>query len=138
MNIHSLNRQEVLDVLKTKETWPRKDVTVMVSTMKGLKLEPTSIKIGDVHTTNGLGHPAVVFKITGDVAYSVLLTTDDTVLSIIKKCDSRFFPNSYLTGTIIATSKENVLSTLFKIYDNNKEIRKLKKYLSDSYKHILK
>lgn len=138
MNIQSLTKAEAIEIAKIKTNWTNKEVIQMVSTLKGTRLETTIVRIGDVHTTNGLGHPAVVFKIADNTVYSVLLTTDETCLAIIKKCDSRFFPDSYLTGTVTVMPKDKVLANLYRTYDNNKEIQKLKKYLIDIYKHILK
>lgn len=136
MNIQSLTKSEAIDIARTKEKWTSKELVMMVSTLKSVGLQTDTIKVGDIHAA--LGHPAVVFKVYQDLAYSVLITSDDTCLSIIKKCNSRFFPNSYLTGTIIVSSKEKALASLFKIYDNNKELRWLKNYLKNIYKHVLK
>jgi len=140
MNLQGLTRQEALELIKKKSTWSDKEITTLISSMKGkLTLVPTMLKPGDIHTCNGLmGHPAVIFKIDGEDVYSVLLTTEPSTPGILKKCDSRWFENSYFTSTVVKNNKSDLINDIKTVYDNNRDLKEMTKLLKSSYAKILK
>lgn len=136
--LQGLNKTTALELLKTKEEWAQKEVKVIISSLK-LNTETViinTVKVGDVIKTR-LNHLAVVFKIKNNIVYSVLITTEENTFGILIKSHSRFYPNCFLTATIITESIVNTTSKIVNLYDCNKDITLLKIKLKEFYKNII-
>ena len=135
-----LNKQEVLDTLSEKELWTSGEMRTMVSSMKGsIKSSATleEVNIGDVFYQNGLRHPAVVVSKNEDGNYNcLLLTTKEEGLSVIEPCKSRFFHTSFITTTLTITDEETILNNFMGVYENKKQLKKVKKIFKELANNI--
>lgn len=119
------------DVLEQRE------VLHMLSTMKisTFDTNPSYLKIGDVYINPIIKHPVVIIKLKDDIAYGASLTTEESYVGILMKSNSRFYPDSYITSTIITTNASHI--KVHGVYDCPSDLRELKKLLKQHYKKLL-
>lgn len=115
----------------------QREVLHMLNTMKlsTFDTRPNYLKLGDVYMNPIIKHPVLIIKIKNDVAYGVSLTTEESYVGILMKSNSRFYPDSYITSTIITTNASSI--KLHGVYDCPSDLRELKKLLKQHYKKLL-
>lgn len=124
-----LTREEILRKIENNDIQGTPAIKQAIQCMKlNTKMKKFEIvKVGDVWNNKGLGgHPAVVISIKKDKFYSLLLSTSESKYHNIYKSNSRFFQGSYLTNTVICSSKELIIENFVGTYDSQKELLKVK------------
>ena len=123
MNVNGLTREEIITHIKTKAI----NDSNIISAINGMKIKSSlyldRIKIGDVYNCRELGnHPCLVIKMKNNLVYSLMLTTNKETIGIIERCESRFYPLSFITQTLIIKSEEYCITNFHSVFENNKQI----------------
>lgn len=134
-----LSREEIVQLTYTKDNFTALELRTMISQMKSYKLmrDHSIIKVEDICRVNTLNHPGLVIKVTKDLIYLVILTTEESFIGNRGQCQSRFLPNSYWTSTIVPLSHQDAIKNTQGLYDNHKHVREIKKQLRSYYKNLL-
>src|SRR6478609_5782444 len=136
MMLNALTRDQILGLTQTKHAWTGAEVRSVVSTMKSVKnLFPTKLKEGDI--VYHLGHPCIIFRIKGELAYIALLTTEETCAANLGTYASRFISGNY-TSTITVVKTASVVDKFCGILDDRKKLWEIKRNLKAHYLNLFK
>lgn len=136
--LQGLTRDQAVDMCEKKKDWTVAEVKHMLSGMK-LTLNTVNvdeIKIGDVIRPNGLGHPSIIFSITGTNVFSIILTTEKSCPAILRACSSRKYSTSFFTYTVAVHILSEVKGMILDIYDNPKELKEIKHLVKKFYRGL--
>jgi hypothetical protein len=155
---------ELRDEIKStgKQTFSRIEILGMLSTKENLaanrmkkfqeliganfaftspKFRPETLEIGDITQIHisGIPHPAVVFKVEGDLCWAICCSTQADKPSTFKPIEgSRFLKTGYWTNTVLAMTVEHALSVWDGVFDDKKQLDRIVKDLRYYYNQILK
>ena len=136
-DLSGLTKSQAITVITNQQSWSKEFIIHMLNNLRPNNSHLTNkLKVGDVINSKLL-HPALIIKIKGNLVVTVLLTTEETTPNILFKCNSRFYPNSYITTTISVTNLEIACSYFRSVYDCNSDIKLIKAQLKAFYKTIL-
>jgi hypothetical protein len=104
-------------------------------------IPPKDIIVGDIvdYNIQGQLHPVIIIKVIDKQCFGVVLTTKNNDYCTLSKIEnSRVFSESYFSCTIIGLTVEYALTRWRGVFDNPKEIKRVKTLLKQNYKNILK
>jgi hypothetical protein len=115
----------------------QREILHMLNTLKlnTFDTKPEYLKLGDVYMNLIVKHPVLIIKVKDNIAYGVALTTEESYVGILMKSNSRFYPDSYITSTMITIDASSI--RLHGVYDCPSDLRELKKLLKQYYKKLL-
>lgn len=140
---NSLFKEEILAKLD-QGSYNRQQVIDIINQIKVNKATPRVIRKGDVYIdTYGKKRPCVVFKVEGEIAYSLPLSTTKDIMNICESSGCRFLNYSgeqvcYFGRGIITAHVERVKEKFICVYDNPKDLAKAIREMKNSMKQILK
>jgi hypothetical protein len=98
---------------------PPVDTKEINETPHKIKL-PTTLKKGDVIFSFGLNHPIILLYKKKDVWICAMMTSNPKCPEVLCKAESRFFPESYITKTLLSQSV--IYGKYMFPYDNPKHL----------------
>lgn len=109
------------DETSTREVKAEEVMTTITNSVASHKIKlPTSFKKGDVIFFHQLNHPLILLYRKKNSWICTLMTSDQKCPEILCKAESRFFPESYITKTLLTITE--VRGKYMFPYDNNKHL----------------
>lgn len=116
-------------VLNSKESVVNEQAPVL--TFKVAR--PKTLKKGDLfigHSVNGKQRPFVVYKVMGDMALTIPLTTTEDAYALVPH-NSRFSEKGFLCNHFAVVKTEYILKRFVGMFDDNRSINKAAKLITE-------
>lgn len=128
-NLQGLSKKQIVEILKTQETWPSKKIVGMVSSMSFGKERShlvTNVKVGDVFVIPQLHHPALVLKRIKLDQYLCVMLTSTKGNHCITELNSRSATQNFITKCINVLDANTIKCGYMYSISSRKELKRIK------------
>lgn len=130
--------EQIDNSLKIKGSYSAAEVKHLINQVKNPApdlITPNRVKVGDVfiRKLSGKNRPSVVLKRKNEGFICCSFTSQSDNPMTLRKAETRFEKYGYLSKSVFYYPEEAIKNNFVGIYDNNKDLTKLKRELKEYF-----